>query len=186
MITNIFFPFPILTTDRLILRRLTIRDDKEIFILRSDQRVNQFLDREKTISIDDALRFIQKIDTGINNNELIYWGINLINNASLIGTIGYFNISKDKSNAEIGYELFPDFQGKGLMHEAISKVIEFGFQDMGLQTISGYTNPENENSIKLLERNNFKNLKNLSNNMDRKFIIYTLTKFKIDKKVTGN
>ena len=31
----------------------------------------------------------------------------------------------DKSVAETGYELRPEYQGKGIMHEAISRVIDF-------------------------------------------------------------
>jgi ribosomal-protein-alanine N-acetyltransferase len=56
------------------------------------------------------------------------------------------NIRKAENRAEIGYELLPSFQGKGIMHEAISEVIEFGFQEMQLQTIEAWSKIENFNS----------------------------------------
>ena len=114
-----FTPFPRLTTQRLLLRKLTIKDAKEIMILRSDEQVNKFLDRPKSGNITDAEKFIEKINNGIDNNQSIYWVITLTNSDALIGTICLWNISSESDNAEIGYELHPDFQGKGLMQEAI-------------------------------------------------------------------
>lgn len=56
----------------------------------------------------------------------------------------------------MGYELLPDFHGKGLMQEALSKVPDFGFAAMKLQTIAAWTIAPNLYSIKILERNLFK------------------------------
>ena len=47
MTNRILTPFPILKTDRLILRQLVNTDDKEIFALRSDDNVNRYLDRSQ-------------------------------------------------------------------------------------------------------------------------------------------
>ena len=85
-------PFPHITTERLMLRQLTADDAVDIAILRSDEIVNKYLDRKATTGIDEANRFINKINTGINNNECFYWAIALKNNNSLIGTICYWNI----------------------------------------------------------------------------------------------
>jgi ribosomal-protein-alanine N-acetyltransferase len=150
-----FNPFPILLTERLILRRLTIKDAKEIFALRSDVEVNKYLDRPKANITEDAINFINKITNGINNNEWIYWAITLRNDGKFVGTICLWNISQENDSAEIGYELFPEFQGRGLMKEAVDKVTEFGFQKMGIQTIEAYSHPDNENSTKLLAKHGF-------------------------------
>ena len=55
-----FTPFPKLVTDRLILRQLSENDNKEIFSLRSDERVNKYLDRQVQSSSDEAIEFIKK------------------------------------------------------------------------------------------------------------------------------
>ena len=57
-----FTPFPGLTTERLNLRQMKIQDENEIFALRSDERVQEFLDRPKAKIIDDARKFIEKIN----------------------------------------------------------------------------------------------------------------------------
>jgi len=171
-----FTPFPVLTTERLTLRRIGIKDKKEIFLLRTDEAVNKFLDRPKAASIEDAIEFIHKINNGIDNNELISWVINFKNHPILMGTIGLWNISKENCSAEIGYELNPKFQGKGIMQEAFPKVVSFGFEIMKLRTIEAYTTDENKRSINLLEKNGFKmsgSFKDI-NDASTNIVIYSL------------
>lgn len=151
-----FTPFPVLTTERLTLRQLISSDDKEIFALRSDDNVNKYLDRKPGKSIDDAKNFIQTINENIQKNDSIYWVITLNGTNKLIGTICLFEFSNDNLKAEIGYELLPAFQGKGIMQEATSKVIDFGIQHIGLNSIEAYTHSENQSSTRLLKKLNFK------------------------------
>ena len=151
-----FKPFPVLKTERLTLRQLVSSDANEIFALRSNDNVNKYLGRKPSKSIDDAKTFIQTINKNIQSNDSIYWAITLNGTDKLIGTICLFDFSDDNLKAEIGYELLPDFQGKGIMHEAISKVIDFGIKYIGLNSIEAYTHSENQNSTRLLEKFNFK------------------------------
>ena len=150
-----FTPFPVLQTERLALRQLRSTDDKEIFALRSNDNVNKYLDRKPSKSIDDAKNFIQTINENIQKNDSIYWAITLNGTDKIIGTICLFDFSDDNSKAEIGYELLPGFQGKGIMQEATSKVIDFGIHDIGLNSIEAYTHSENRSSTRLLEKLNF-------------------------------
>ncbi len=150
-----FKPFPALSTERLHLRQVKLEDDNEIFFLRSDDRVMKYLDRPKAKTIDDARQFITSIGVGIDKNESITWAISLKNESKLIGTIGYWRIVKEHFRAEIGFILHPHFQGKGIMQEAIIKILNYGFDVMKLHSIEANVNPDNTASIKLLERNNF-------------------------------
>ncbi len=151
-----FTPFPVLKTDRLTLRQLASSDDNEIFALRSDSNVNKYLGRKPAKTIDDAKTFIQTIHENIQRNDSIYWAITLTGADKLIGTICLFDFSEDHLKAEIGYELLPDFQGKGIMQEAASIVIDYGIQHIGLHSIEAYTHSENQSSTRLLEKFNFK------------------------------
>lgn len=151
-----FSPFPVLTTERLTLRRPEPGDDRDIFRLRSDESVNQFLGRKIAETREDARQFIATIAKTIENGEGVYWAITLKNDDRVIGTICYFDFSDEKERAEIGYELLPEFQGKGIMQEALSEVIRFGFEEMKLQTILAFTRIDHLKSAQLLERNNFR------------------------------
>ncbi len=174
MTNRTFTPFPILKTDRLILRQLVITDDNEIFALRSDDSVNRYLDRHPSKSIEDAKSFIQTITENVTKNNSIYWAISL--SGKLIGTICLFEFADDNIKAEIGYELLPSYQGKGLMQEAASKVLEFGFQHIGLNLIEAYTHSENQKSTRLLEKFNFKKQSPSEDNSDKSFIVFKLSK----------
>jgi len=151
----IFTPFPNLFTDRLNLRQLKLEDESEILFLRTDESVSEFIDRSKTISNEDARKFIDKINNGIENNEWIYWAITTKDSDKLIGTICIWNFSDEKNIAELGFELFPQYQGKGLMQGGLIKIIEYGFENLNLKKLEAYTNQLNIPSIKLLERNKF-------------------------------
>jgi ribosomal-protein-alanine N-acetyltransferase len=151
-----FTPFPDLTTDRLVLRQLNIDDANEIYLLRSDESVNKYLDRDKATVIDDAINFIEKIKNAVAKNESLYWAITIKDNNSLIGTICLFSMDIKKDRAEIGYELIPKFQGKGFMQESISAVIKFAFDTLRIKTITAALTADNSKSVTILERNNFK------------------------------
>jgi len=143
--------FPVLTSGRLILRQLTAQDDLAIFSLRSDDRVNQFIGRPKQARVEEAQAFIDEII----RNKGMYWAICIKGQDHLIGTICLWNFSDDKTSAEVGYELMPDFQGKGFVDEALKAVIVYCFEKIALQTLHADTHKDNERSKRLLERNRF-------------------------------
>lgn len=151
-----FRNFPELATARLTLRQLLETDDEYIFKLRSDERVNKYIDRPKAISIESAQAFIYNINDGIANDKWLYWAICLKGGGNLIGTICLWNFSDDKTEAEIGYELLPEFHGRGIMDEALKSVIEFANKKLQLKKILAFTHKENVSSSKLLQRNNFR------------------------------
>ena len=153
---NEYKSFPILKTERLVLKQLCENDKAAIFLLRSDERVNKYIDRPQQQSIDEALAFINKINMAIEQNQSVYWAISLKNNAELIGTICLWNFSADHQTAELGYELSPTFQGQGIMNEAIEAVLKYAFEIIELESIVAYTHKDNSSSIKLLEKNGFK------------------------------
>jgi ribosomal-protein-alanine N-acetyltransferase len=154
MIRN-FSPFPTLQTARLILRKLSLDDAEEIFFLRSDEEVNRYLDRKKANDLDDALAFINRVNIGIANDKWMYWAVCFKDNPKLIGTLCLWNLNEDENKAEVGYELVPESQGKGIAKEALSIVVEFGIETLKLDKIEAYTHKENLASIKLLEKLNF-------------------------------
>ena len=150
-----FHPFPVLTTERLVLREITQADVNELFVLRSDERIQKYLDREPAKSTEDAARFIQMITDAHAANEHINWGIALKDDPKLIGNICFWRIELAHYRAEIGYTLHPDMQNKGIMKEAIKAALDYGFGVMGLHSVEANVNPENAASIAVLERNGF-------------------------------
>ena len=150
-----FSHFPVISTSRLILRRIAKADAGDFFRLRSDKNIMQHIGRPIALNIDDAVQLIEVIEDQFQNNSGITWGITMKEEKKIIGTIGLWRIIKEHHRAEIGYLLGTSFQGRGLMQEAIEPVIEYGFKKIKLHTIEANVSPLNTASIKLLEKNNF-------------------------------
>jgi ribosomal-protein-alanine N-acetyltransferase len=151
-------PFPEIITDRLLLRKIEETDSAVILYLRSDASINQFIERpehSKTKTITQALAHIKKLQTEMENNKSVAWGITLHKEPKIIGTICLWNISEDRKTAEVGYDLNPAFQKKGMMSEALQSVLQYGFGELDLEKVEAFTHIDNENSKKLLEHNGF-------------------------------
>ncbi len=147
-----FHPFPELKTDRLLLRQVTEEDAEEIFFLRSDPAVLQFLGKEPATTVKQARDFIKLVNANIDENEAIFWGIALLEEPSkLIGTVCIWNIRKGDYRADLGYVLHPQHWRKGIMKEVLHHVIHYGFTDMQLHSLEATIDPANKASAALLE-----------------------------------
>ncbi|MGN8071943.1 GNAT family N-acetyltransferase [Mucilaginibacter sp. SG564] len=150
-----FTPFPVLSTERLILRRFTFDDAPRLFELRKDPVIMQYISRPLTKTIDDAINLIKVINELLSGNNGITWCITLKGDHECIGSIGFWRIEKENYRAEIGYLLNPAYQGMGIMQEAIETIINYGFGPMRLHSIQANVSPGNLASIKLLQKNSF-------------------------------
>jgi [ribosomal protein S5]-alanine N-acetyltransferase len=147
-----FQPFPELVTEQLLLRQIHVSDAPEIFSLRSDKRVLEFIGKEPAQSIQEAEAFIKMINDLLKGNESILWGIALRNKpGTLIGTICYWNMQKENYRTEIGYALHPDYWKKGLMKEAMLKVLDYGFHTIKFHSVEARVHAGNSASLRILE-----------------------------------
>ena len=173
MIGFSFTPFPILTTEHYTLRQLSVWDENELFAIRSDIDVAEYLDRPLAKSIEEIRQFIEKINNSISKNESIYWVINYKDESKLIGSICLWNISWEESKAEIGFELLPEYQGKSIMQEVLPVIIKFAFENMKLLLIEGEVDADNLKSIALMVKNGFVYDRDLEYT-----VVYSLKKYK--------
>ena len=169
-----YVTFPVLTTERLTLRQLTIDDQQDIFALRSDPEINRFLGRQPSLTIEDAINFINKVNDNVEKGNTYYWAITLTDTQTLVGTICLFDFSSEKNSCEIGYELKTEFQGQGIMKEASLAVIDFVFQTLKCKKILAFTHYENQSSTNLLLKLHF--LKSLAPDKENpNLVVFTLT-----------
>lgn len=145
-----------LVTKRLILRDLSMEDSKDIFNMRSNPDMHLFTDTVPDTTIDDTAKYLEKMISGASENKWYIWAIEDKQSSKAIGTISIWNFDEQMQSAELGYGIIPDFQRKGLMMEALTAVIDYGFDSLELIAIDAYTEQENISSIKLLEKSGFK------------------------------
>ena len=152
MLSLNFSPFPVLETEHLLLRNIQLQDAQELFLMRTDKKVMEWIDREPFVSVSEAALFIEKILDWQNENESILWVICLKDNpAKLIGTIGFWRIQKEHYRAEIGYMLQKAYWNRGIMKAALKVCIQHGFAELKFHSIEANINPENKASAALLK-----------------------------------
>lgn len=147
--------FPQLQTERLILRNIESTDAELIHKLRSDEVVNKFVGRDNSSTIEKAKEFILKIQNLVEKNEGLYWIIRRKENNDLIGTVCLWNFDSENEIVEIGYEMLPEFQGKGIMTEALKAVTKHTFEEIKAKIITAFPSSDNINSVAILKKLNF-------------------------------
>lgn len=70
---NVFISFPALETKRLLLNEFMKSDADELFIMRSDDRVLKYLDRDPHKSIEESELMIEGIIKSFKDKEGINW-----------------------------------------------------------------------------------------------------------------
>ena len=145
-----------LFTERLLLRDITIDDKQVIFDYRSDAETNKFQSWiPKTL--EDVEGFIQRNSKEFNQPES--WYQILITDKetkAVIGDIGIHFFENENLQVELGITLNKDFQGKGYATEALKGVINFLFNDLKKHRIMASIDPENIDSLNLMERIGFR------------------------------
>lgn len=153
---NVFKPFPVLESDRLIFREFVRSDSEDLFFIRSNDQIMEFMDTDKHLSVLESEFLITQIEESFRNKSGINWAIVEKCSNKVIGYFGYWRLMREHCRAEIGFALKPEFWGKGYMTETLNTMIKFGFNSLKLHSIEANVNPANENSKHLLEKIGFK------------------------------
>ena len=143
----------ILTTDRLILRPLTIDDAQSVFDnWASDDEVTKYLTWTTHQSVDDSRAYLTMCVDGYNAPDYYQWGIVFKDTGELIGNIAVVNIDKEARVAELGWVLGRAWWGRGIMPEAAREVIRFLFDEVGFERITAKHDADNPKSGRAMQK----------------------------------
>jgi ribosomal-protein-alanine N-acetyltransferase len=143
----------LLTTERLLLREFFENDWHAIFAYQSDPRYLRYSpwtqrQREDVAwLVQECIRWQHEQPHGKFQLAIVLQTDNL-----LIGTCGIRKATAYAQEAELGYELHPDYWGHGYATEAARSLLTFGFESLGLQRVWAQCVAENTASIRVLER----------------------------------
>ncbi len=145
-----FTSFPSLTTKRLLLRQIQPEDAEAVFATLSDEEVLKFYGSEPHRSVEDSRQWIQRQQHWYGQREAMRWGIILKGEGMVIGSVGFHHFGSGFHHAEIGYELNRAYWRKGIMSEAVSAILTYGFTELELHRIEANIDIANEASKNLL------------------------------------
>jgi ribosomal-protein-alanine N-acetyltransferase len=106
-------------------------------------------------TIGEADERVQRMQAAFEEQSGVRWAITSRAEGQFIGTCGFWRLIKPHFRAEIGYELAPEWWGKGVMTEAVGAALTFGFARMGLHSVEAHIHPENIGSQRVLEKLGF-------------------------------
>jgi ribosomal-protein-alanine N-acetyltransferase len=147
--------FPVLQTERLRLREISVSDAPALFAIHSDAAWMQWYGVDPLLDLSQAKQLAELFAGWFAARTGFRWGIERVADRRLIGTCGLFRWNKSWHNCVIGYEVARDCSGHGYMCEALAPVLDFGFNEMALHRIQAETHPDNTASIRLAERLGF-------------------------------
>jgi len=147
--------FPVMTTERLVLRKMVATDSKDMLEYFSDEQVMKFYGLSPFESEQEALDEISWYDQIFETDQGIRWALQT-NGGKIIGSCGFHNWDQRHHRAEMGYELSRAYWGQGLMSEVLAAVIDYGFNTLSLNRIQALVEPENAQSLRLLEKAGFR------------------------------
>jgi [ribosomal protein S5]-alanine N-acetyltransferase len=143
----------VLHTERLTLREFTAADAPAVLAYQSDPRYLRFYEWTAR-SPEDVQRFVRVFTDWQAEVPRTRWQLAIVlpGSGQLIGNCGVRRKPGPALVAELGYELDPEWWGRGLATEAARAMVAFGFADLGLQRISAECLVDNTASARVLER----------------------------------
>lgn len=139
-----------LETDRLYLRPLDETDIDAIFAMRRDAEIMRFIRPPQTRRAE-SLNWIRLISEKWQTEKIGFCGVIEKETGNLIGWCGLWRL-KETGEVEVGYAIVKDFWGRGFATEAAKKMLEYGFNTLGLERIVAVAHPENQPSQNVMKR----------------------------------
>jgi len=147
--------FPLLSTERLLLRELVPSDKDVIFDILKDSLVTKYYDTPTFTRMSQAEKLLDMWMNVFPKKKGIRWGIVLKDTNTLIGTCGFCKVHKKWSVGEIGYVIARPYWNKGYVSECIQAMLAYGFNAMECNRIEAWTMKGNDASDHVLMKNGF-------------------------------
>ena len=153
---NIFTNLPQLETERLILRRFTLNDARDVFDYASNPEIAKYVGWEHHKSIDDAIDFLNRVIPTYEDPKTKEWtwGVVLKANGKLIGACSLWG-EPVHARAEVGYVIGRDYWGQGFASELTARLLHFAIHELRLPAVYGVFEQDNVVSRRLLEKLGF-------------------------------
>ena len=151
-IYRVFSHLPDLTTQRLTLRRMMVADASDMFEYACRHDVTKYVTWHPHPDRAYTKEYLQYLGNRYAAGMFYDWAIVYEPDCKMVGTCGFTSFDFVSDSAEVGYVLNPEYWGKGIMQEALGRVLRFGFEELGLHRIEAKYIKENERSRHVMEK----------------------------------
>jgi ribosomal-protein-alanine N-acetyltransferase len=131
---------------------LTLDDLEDMFAYSSDEETTRFLRWGPHKTLAETESYLREVLRQYERDQDGPWGVEHRQSSRLIGAIHLMAINAQHSKAEIGFVLSRSYWNKGLMFEALARVLEYAFESIGLNRIEGFCLVENRAGMRVMEK----------------------------------
>lgn len=140
-------------TDRLILRRFSIEDAREMYEnWASDDEVTKYLTWPTHANVEVTKAVLESWIQRYEDNNYYNWGIVLKETNSLIGNISVVDHNDEKESALLGWCMSRKLWGQGIMPEAASAVVKYLFEEVGFNRVAADHDSNNPKSGRVMSK----------------------------------
>lgn len=143
-------PFPVLTTERLVLRPLVTDDAADLFLVFSDDEVMRYWVSFPHQTIERTRAEIARMTSPAKARQ---WAICLKEDHRAAGVVGFLG---NEGVPGIGYILRRDLWRRGFGSEALRAVVAHGFETMGYERVELWIHEDNTASQRLANKVGFR------------------------------
>ncbi len=143
---------PVIETDRLLLRPLSVLDADDMFEYARDIEVARQVAWDAHDSIETTVCHLMTVVEAYSRRELLDWGVTLRENGRVIGSCGFPYWNREHGFAELGYTVGRKHWNMGLGTECARAVLGFGFEQLGLTRVEAQCFVTNAASCRVLEK----------------------------------
>lgn len=151
-IYRVFSHLPEMITERLTLRRMQVSDAEDMYEYASRQDVTRYLTWLPHPDRSYTRQYLQYLGDRYAAGMFYDWAIFYEPDCKMVGTCGFTSFNCAADSAEVGYVLNPEYWGRGIVSEALERVIRFGFEELSLHRIEARFMEGNERSRHVMER----------------------------------
>jgi len=152
--------FPNIDTNRLALSEIDRADAEDVLGLFSSERVIEYYDLDAFTDIEQSIGLINLFESRYETSAGIRWAIRPKGTGKLVGTCGFNSWSSKMQSAVVGYDLLPEYWGKGYAAEALRAILKTAFSGVlpcgPINRVQADTVPGNIASEALLRKVGFK------------------------------
>ena len=152
IIYRLFSNIPELKTQRLILRKMLVRDADDMFEYAKRADVTKYLTWNPHPNRNYTREYLEYISTRYSVGEFYDWAVTTADEGKMIGTCGFTRFDYNSNYAEVGYVINPEYWGNGYATEALDTVIKFGFERLALRRIEARHMEGNIASRRVMEK----------------------------------
>lgn len=153
---NPYEQFPHIITDEIILRKIVASDLDNLFAIYSNENLFEYSPVMLKKNKDTVANMIGHFERDFHKRKEIFLGICLSSEPDkIVGVAEMFDYSQDVNMITIGYRLNEQFWGKGIATKTVKAMVDYLFDDIGVNRVQAFVMPENVKSQNVLIRNSF-------------------------------